>query len=450
MEETCVNILKTGIEFDKCCGCQACVQACPKNALKMVANDDGFLFPTLDSNACIDCKLCAKVCPINEQSLSKLAFNKADSAVASIHKDDQIAQESSSGGAFSAIAQAFCIDGECVFFGAELQEDFSVVHKKAETLAELSAFRKSKYVPSSIENTYAQARNLLKENKRVLFSGTPCQIAGLKLFVGEKLCENLFTVDFSCHGVGSPSIWKTYLANIEKRTGKKIKRFDFRAKSRSFSTYSSQCSRTIFDDGTEIVRFKDPWFKAFVSALFKRSSCKDCPFSQPCRVSDITIADFWGIERISKNWDSGKGVSLMLLNTPKGRALYDNIAKVANVEKFSFEECLKYNVPLREKVVPHPKAKQFKKLLETEDFESALIKILGKPTFLQRATEYFLRLFPIRTQHKITKTTKGFTGSVKIILLKMLPNSVASVVMSKWANLNGRKYINSQKRKNND
>ena len=433
-------MLKTGIDFEKCCGCGACVQTCPKKAITMQKDSDGFLFPEIDATLCVDCGLCAKVCPINTNTQDTLVFNQAQYAVAAVHKNKNIAKESSSGGAFTAIAQAFADDSDCVFFGAEMFDDFSVQHRKASSIEELSAFRKSKYIPSNIANTFVEAKAFLKEGKHVLFSGTPCQIAGLKLFVGEKLSEKLFTIDFSCHGVGSPNVWKKYIADLEKKYASKVVKFDFRAKAKSFAMYSSQSSRIVFDNEREIVRFKDPWFKTFVSALFKRSSCKDCPFSQQQRVSDATIADFWGIERISKKWNSGKGVSLILLNTSKARDLFEKIADVADVEKFPFEECLKYNIPLREKVVPHPKAERFQKLLQEMDFETAMLDVLGKQTFLQRAVGAFLILLPIRTQHKITKITKCFTGGCKGLLLKVLPKSVGTAVMSKWAKLNGREF----------
>ena len=439
-------MLKTGIVLEDCCGCGACVQMCPKGALQMVFNEDGFPIPSLDSAKCIDCKLCEKVCPINEEAKKNLLFKQADFAVAGRHKDTLVASDSSSGGAFSAIAQAFAKAGNCIFFGAEMLEDFSVKHRKAETLEEISSFRKSKYIPSDTAFTFKEAKEALKQGKRVLFSGTPCQIASLKLFVGEHLQENLLTVDFSCHGVGSPTVWKKYLSDIEKKYGKKIIRYDFRAKSKSLATYSSQSSRIVFDDGTEIVKFKDSWFKGFVSALFKRESCKNCPFSQQYRISDITIADFWGIERISKNWDSGKGVSLILLNSTKAIEMFDDIKTFANLEKFPFDECLKYNIPLREKVYPHKDCAKFKELLKFVDFETALLQTLGKPTFLQRVIELFLRFFPIRIQHSITKLTKSITGFVKIIILKMLPKKIYSKIMSKWASINGRKYVEESSR----
>ena len=439
-------MLKTGIQTEQCCGCGACSQICPTGALRMDRNSDGFPVMIFDSEKCVDCKLCQSVCPINSESVKKLTFKQADFAVAGVHKDESVATESSSGGAFSAISQAFAEGGDCVFFGAEMLEDFSVRHRKAESLAEIASFRKSKYIPSETAETFKEAKAFLKQGKLVLFSGTPCQIASLKLFVGEKLQENLLTVDFSCHGVGNPSVWKKYISDIEKKYGKKIVEFDFRAKARSFAMYSSQSSRTIFADGTELVQFKDSWFKGFVSALFKRPSCKYCPFSQPQRISDITIADFWGIERISKKWDSGKGVSLILLNTQKAKDLYGRISNYAKLEKFPFDECLKYNVPLREKVSAHKDSSKFMALLQNNDFETALWQTLGYPTFLQRITSWFLLFFPIRTQHAITRMTKSTTGFVKKVILKVLPKKISSRIMGKWASMNGRIYV-EEKRK---
>ncbi|MBQ6534372.1 MAG: 4Fe-4S binding protein, partial [Opitutales bacterium] len=190
-------MLKTSIEESHCCGCGACAQACPKGALKMSADADGFLYPALDAQKCVNCGLCEKVCPVSESSLKKLAFRRAEKSMAAVSKDKENARESSSGGAFSVLARAFAGNGECAFFGAEALGLFKVEHRAAKNIEDLAAFRKSKYIPSDTKNTFAEAKEILKSGGKVVYSGTPCQIAALKLFVGEKLWENLFCIDFS-------------------------------------------------------------------------------------------------------------------------------------------------------------------------------------------------------------------------------------------------------------
>ncbi len=432
------TLLKTNIPESLCCGCGACVQICPKKAMTMQPDAEGFLRPVLNEDLCISCGICAKTCPMNDESRAALKYNTSKESYACIHKEKTVAAESSSGGAFTAIAEAFC-DGEYLVFGAQWGDDFYVYHSSASDVKNLSKFRKSKYIPSDTKQTFAEAKQALKEGKKVLFTGTPCQIAGLKLFVGEKLSENLLTIDFSCHGVGNPSIFKRYVKEIGEAKNKKVTGYEFRFKARSLSAYSCVSSRFTFEDKTHLVRYKDPWFRGFVSALFKRESCYSCPFAKIARISDLTIADYWGIERISKNFNSGKGVSLLLANTPKGESVLSKLPNNMTLEAFSLESCLTYNIPLNHKVERTPKTAIFRKNLENNSVEESILNALGRPTKLQIIVETFLRLFPIRLAHKITRTTKRFTGFVKTCIIKVLPAKMREKILNKWAEANGRK-----------
>lgn len=432
-------MLKTGIEKSDCCGCGACYQICAANAFTMKRDSDGFEYPVLDKTRCADCERCKTVCPINTSSLERLKFSRAENALAVVHKDAEILRRSSSGGAFSATVDAIAEKSPCRIFGAEACGLFEIRHRYVSSASETAVFAKSKYIPSNTLKTFSEAKEFLSRGETVIYSGTPCQIAALKLFVGERLSENLFTIDFSCHGVGSPYSLGKYLSDIESRFGKKIKKFDFRMKSRRLMAFSSQASRLIFDDGSERIRFRDPWFKGFVAALYKRPSCAKCPFSRSERISDITLADFWGIERISKNLDSGKGVSLLLANTEKGRSILPDMKKTAHTETFPFEECTKYNIPLREKVVPNPHSQKFKKLLQDGlPFEYSLRKVLGRPTFLMKTVSLIMDCLPVRVGHSVKRRTKIFTGKVKKLILSILPERLSAIILSKWANMNGR------------
>lgn len=434
-------MLKTEIEKSDCCGCGACYQICAAKALSMRRDIDGFEYPVLDRERCSDCGRCKTVCPINPTALKRLKFLRADNALAAVHKDAEILRRSSSGGAFSAVVGAVEEKSPCRIFGAEARGLFKIRHRYVSSASETAVFAKSKYIPSCTMRTFSEAKAFLEKGETVVYSGTPCQIAALKLFVGGRLSEKLFTIDFSCHGVGSPYSLKKYFSGVEARFGRKIKKFDFRTKSRHLMAYSSQSSRIVFNDGSGRIRFRDPWFKGFVAALYKRPSCAECPFSRPERISDITLADFWGIERISKNLDSGKGVSLILANTEKGRSILPQMEKTAHIESFPFGECAKYNIPLREKVVPHPQSVKFRKLLKKGySFEYALEKVLGRPTCLMRAVSLFMDCLPVRVGHSVARRTKIFTGKVKNLILSVLSDRSSSIILDKWARLNGRPH----------
>ena len=193
------------IDKKNCCGCSACAQICPRKCILMQEDDEGFLYPKVDKKSCIDCHLCERVCPVLNQSKPK----KPLKVYASINKDENIRLCSSSGGIFTALAEKVIAEGGVVF-GARFDDKWEVVHDYVETKEDLSKFRGSKYVQSRIENCYKEAEVFLKAGRIVLFSGTPCQIAGLILFL-KKSYNNLLTVDFVCHGVPSPGVWRRYL-----------------------------------------------------------------------------------------------------------------------------------------------------------------------------------------------------------------------------------------------
>ena len=333
----------------QCCGCSACVQRCPKQCIQMQEDEEGFLYPIVDKNVCIDCGVCEKVCPVLNQGEER----KSLEVYAAFNKNEEIRMQSSSGGLFTILAEQVIQEGGVVF-GARFNEDWAVVHDYTETVDGLSAFRGSKYVQSWIGNMFDQAEQFLKQERKVLFSGTPCQIAGLKLYL-RKEYENLLTVDFICHGVPSPGVWRKYLEELIGRQGyrknivlfhskpfipnsiRNISRIEFRNKRLGWKKYSFVLTLSVLDGhGTQnTVLFSEPYnenifMKGFLADLYLRPSCYACPSKCMKSGSDITIGDYWGIQNVMPEIDDDKGICCVMVNTIKGSLCLSQI----NVEKY--------------------------------------------------------------------------------------------------------------------
>ena len=341
-----------------CCGCAACVQICPKVCISLVEDAEGFLYPHVDRNSCIDCGLCEKVCPIINVGEPREPL----CCYAAKNKDERIRIESSSGGVFTLLAENIIDDGGVVF-GARFDDKWDVVHDYTETKSGLAAFRGSKYVQSRIGNTFRQAESFLKEGRKVLFSGTPCQIKGLKLYL-RKDYDNLLTVDFICHGVPSPGVWRQYLDETfmkpDRREGRRkntvlsspkdipvITGISFRDKKLGWKKYSfvvrgksagqADKNSVLLSD----MHQNNVYMKAFLSDLILRPSCYGCRAKGGRSGSDITIADFWGIQNVLPEFDDDKGVSLLIINS-------QNIKEQLQIEKYSsakilYEDIFHYN-----------------------------------------------------------------------------------------------------------
>ncbi|WP_295913174.1 Coenzyme F420 hydrogenase/dehydrogenase, beta subunit C-terminal domain [uncultured Alistipes sp.] len=315
------------ISIDKkqnCCGCEACIQRCPKSCIQMQQDTEGFLYPVVDTESCIDCGICEKICPILNQSNEK----KPLTVYAAKCKDESLRLESSSGGIFTLLANEI-IRENGVVFGAKFNSKWEVIHDYATTAEELAQFRGSKYVQSKIGQSYQQVLHFLKGGGNVLFSGTPCQIAGLKLFL-QKDYENLITVDFICHGVPSPEVWRLYLNDILHKRQSIPENIRFRDKRSGWKKYSLSISFKKMNTCTKKLTFaqsvyENLYLRGFLANLYLRPSCHHCPSKSFKSNSDITIADFWGIESLLPNWNDDRGVSLVMLNSPLGERIFGNI-----------------------------------------------------------------------------------------------------------------------------
>lgn len=294
----------------KCTGCNACVSTCPKHCIQMRSDREGFWYPVVKKKNCINCGLCERTCPVIS-SKTETQFQKAFAAYA---KDDSIRMMSSSGGVFSVLAE-YIIDNDGVVFGAAFNADLQVEHICVDSKEDLAKLRMSKYVQSSVGDAYDQAKKHLESKKPVFFTGTPCQIAGLKRFLNKDY-DNLFTQDIVCHGVPSPWVWKKHIKYLESREGK-LREVHFRNKAESWKHYRIQYC-FISEEAKKLHTDQDLYFRAYLKKLTMRPSCYACKFKDKSRVSDITLADFWGIEDVIPEMDDDKGTTLFICNSEKG------------------------------------------------------------------------------------------------------------------------------------
>lgn len=331
-------------EQNECTGCGACMNICPKHAITMKADAEGFLFPEIDASLCIECKLCQKACHV----LHPLKKNeKAEKPFAVVAKEVSICEKSSSGGMFSILAQKILSHGGVVF-GAGYHDGYQLSHIKAENEQDLASLRGSKYFQSDIKVTYKEVRALLKQNREVLFTGTPCQIAGLYAYLGKSNTEGLYTADLVCHGVPSPKSFNIYIQRLAEKENCKvenIKNFSFRDLKGWDIVPSFQIS-----EGKQITfpLSKNLYMQLFLNSYLHRECCYQCKYTTPERIGDITLADFWGIGAEKPfNYDTRKGCSLVLINSEKGKELFHSVVDSLNYDVREWSEALAQNHQLR-------------------------------------------------------------------------------------------------------
>jgi len=324
-----------------CCGCNACVQRCPKQCIAVQKDEEGFLYPIVDLSICIDCGLCEKVCLVLNQGSERNPIE----VFAAVNKDDSIRMQSSSGGIFTALAEQI-IQEKGVVFGARFDEKWEVKHDYTETIEGLKAFRGSKYVQSRIGDTFSKAEFFLKAGRKVMFTGTPCQIAGLRLFL-RKEYENLLAVDIICHGVPSPLVWRKYLGEKTQQGGlESIQSISFRNKNTGWKSYSFQIEydKNHLKSSFSEYASQNIFMKGFLADLYLRPSCYACPTKKLKSGSDITLGDFWGIQHIKPELDDDKGICSFIINTRKGME-WQNKLEILKY-KFDFADVVKGNPSL--------------------------------------------------------------------------------------------------------
>ena len=395
---------------EKCCGCESCVQACPQKCISFDEDGEGFRYPRVDMEKCVNCGLCENVCPVlhrRKKFLPTIVY-------AAKNPDELVRSSSSSGGVFSLLAELVIKKGGVVF-GARFDEKWNVVHSYAETAEDMVAFRTSKYVQSRIGDSFKICKNFLDDGREVLFSGTSCQIAGLKRFL-RKDYDNLLTVDVICHGVPSPKVWREYLSEIKENAleGVKnsvssslippiserdalsrwdraeIKGISFRDKRTGWKKYSFALTLAKpSGDGKQNtvllshIHREDAYMMAFIRNLILRPSCHHCPAKGGQSGADISLADFWNIEQLMPNINDDKGVSMVMIHSEKGRQAFCNL----DIQQFRIDVndmwaiCpTYYKSPLR-----HPNRKFFfNDLNTTSSAISPLLNQYAQETILLR------------------------------------------------------------------
>ena len=365
------------IEKNKCCGCHACMNICLKHAISMYEDEKGFKYPKIDQDKCINCGMCKKVCPIiNCKEIEK---DIKAYACYNINNDERL--NSSSGGIFILLAKEI-IKRKGIVFGASFDKDFNVNHSYADNEKDLNKFMGSKYTQSTIGETYKQVKDFLENDRYVLFTGTPCQVEGLKSYL-RKDYDKLYTQDIICHGVPSPKVWQKYLDFLKKQEKEKIRNIQFRNKDHGWSLFRT---KIMFYTRTYSVCHNDDYYmKVFLNNLCLRDSCYNCSFKKKYRISDITLADYWGIDNIHPEMNDDRGTSLLIINSEKGKELFELIKGNLKYVKTNVDEAIKYN-PAMVKSVGHCKnEKAFISNIDKMDFDLLVNRYIPKASIFKRA-----------------------------------------------------------------
>lgn len=382
-----------------CCGCSACAQVCPTNAIQMKLDMEGFLYPVIDSSKCINCSKCNKVCPMPNAGSRNAAYKRE--FYGAYNKNKEILKSSSSGGIFWALATHMLSMGGVVY-GAALGENFQVTHQRASTLEECALFRKSKYLASSIANTYKQAQADLAAGKYVLFSGTPCQIAGLYSYLGKDF-PKLYTCDVVCHGVPSKTVFDRYIENLNQQEGARAVSMCWRDKEQG---WGPNHVTILFDNGKKIstTSLQNPYQKGFLNNIYLRPSCYSCHWAKLPRVGDISLADFWGYQgNLTQNNVNG-GLSIVILSSAKGKYLFEQIKN-----QLVYEPTTEIYVKSKSRhVYKHPAKTILRKLFFMEyphkSFDYLNQKYINRKPLMQLIQRIFRVFYELEEKIKDAKT----------------------------------------------
>ena len=380
----------------KCCGCKACVDVCKHAAISMVEDEEGFHYPQIDDAKCVDCGLCDDVCPYEPKNTDHLrygAYSRPIFYAGQLHQRSELF-EVSSGGACWALIQTVIQKGGIVY-GAEQTDVDNVKHVCAHTLEEAERLRRSKYLPSDTGGVFSAVKQNLKEGALVLFCGTGCQVAALNTFLG-KSYDNLFTVDVVCHGVPSIKVWKKYREEKEKLEGKHMAGLVFRDKSKGW--LNNQYKITYDDGSVEYESSTQQLFHSgYLQGLFYRPSCGSCRFASIPRVSDISLADYWKYEGKFHSNANNVGVSLIAVNTEKGKNLMMDAQGILDIEETSEALALESCRHMDEHPVENPRRDAFFALFHREGYHVAAKHFIDRP---QRPSLF------VRIKHRLKKVLK--------------------------------------------
>lgn len=361
--------MENNIVKKQCTGCESCVAVCPKKCIKMKSDEIGFMYPVISLDDCINCGLCREVCSIYFENENLVSSQKAYAAFA---KDLYERQNSSSGGLFSILAK-YIIDNNGVVFGAAFNKSYTkVCHVMVDNIDDLYRLRGSKYLQSNIGDIYSVVKENLNLKKKVLFSGTPCQIFGLKKYLRMKY-DNLFLIEVACHGVPSQFVWKEYIGYLERKYKSKVKYVNFRCKNPSWQQYDVKIA---FDNGKCYQKrgYDDLYMRGFIQNMYLRPSCYSCKHKINNSCADVTLADFWGIQQIISEYNDDKGVSLVVTHTKQGDYLLEKIKNEINIKEVELKMAIEKNPSISTSAAANSNSKEF--LSKTK--EISIYKLLKK------------------------------------------------------------------------
>lgn len=341
------------LDKHNCCGCEACIQVCPKRCISFEEDVEGFRYPKVDESVCIECGLCEKVCPI----LSPYDERRPLTQVAAINPDDTIRKESSSGGIFSMLAENVIRKGGVVF-GVRFDDKWQAVFDYTEALEGLATFRGSKYVQARVGQVFVKVKEYLQQGRDVLFSGTSCQVAALRHYLRRDY-DNLLLVDIVCHGVPSPKVWGMYLEEVTQNAVKAIKNVQFRNKKQGWKRFNFDLT---YDKDGRLYNISswhqhNHFMRIFLQDAILRPSCHSCKAKCGRSWSDLTIADFWGIDNLNPRMDDDGGTSLVLVYSDKGRDALE--ALHLNTWEANYDDILRHNPSIEISKTEHPKRSMF-------------------------------------------------------------------------------------------
>lgn len=388
-----------------CCGCEACVQTCPKHCISFDEDAEGFRYPKVDASLCVECGACEKVCPV----LTPYESRKPQQVQAAINPDEKIREQSSSGGIFSILAENVIREGGVVF-GVRFDERWQAVFDHAETIEGLAAFRGSKYLQARVGNAIKEARDFLKAGRKVLFSGTPCQIAALRHFLHRDY-DNLLCVDFICHGAPSPKVWRFYLDEVTQNAVRAIRDVQFRNKRQGWKRFNFDMTYDAHGQHYNISSWhrENHYMRIFLDDVILRPSCYACKAKGGRSHSDVTIADFWGIGQLNPQLDDDRGTSLVLLHTKKGVASFE--ACHLNPWQAQYDDVLRFNPAVERSAKEHPKRSDFFAHLESAESVTRLIdETLRLPLYIR------LRRIPKRYLKAVLRKLKSVVGGKSDVL----------------------------------
>lgn len=363
--------LETGKKSD-CYGCGACAEVCKFSALSMQYDDEGFAYPLVNRNLCKNCGQCIKVCP--KTSAEQLKNTSAQMAFGGYILDADILSKSTSGGAFSAIVKAFAAgkdSSKVKIFGVCATSVSTVCHKDFSPTDNLDDIRTSKYVQTQTrEGVFYRVTQALKEDSFVLFSGTPCQVAALKKYIGKMDTSKLLTVEVICEGVPSPIFIKKQVKFVEEKFGKKVVDVNYRYKDND--KWDFQVMKFSFSDGSyhKIERWFNPFWSIWLQHLMSRPSCYECDFCTRNRVADITLGDLWGVHIYCPDlYNDNKGTSLIVCNTSEGREFVEKAAEFMHIRQLDIDIAIKYQSPLRKNIAQNSNRASFMEDLKNLDYQ---------------------------------------------------------------------------------